>query len=101
MTSTDCKVILLKARYAKRKKGKQANQKRHTQSTIAGIEDLTAILVDLHFLLKRIETFITASNSEIAKVQDRLDTALDTANVLRVGPYAYPKNGRSNKRKVE
>lgn len=98
----NCKVIPLK-RYPKRKKGKPATTKRHTQSTIVGMDNLTAILLDLHFLLRRLDVFADAIQTEVRTAQERIDLAMDTANIIRVGPYAYPKDGmyRPKRKKVE
>jgi hypothetical protein len=64
--------------------------KRHTHNTIAGLEDLTAVLLDVSFALKRLDNFILAIHMEIENAKSRVDTALDTVNVIRISPHAYP-----------
>ena len=61
-----------------------AAAKAHTHSTLAGIEDTTAIAIDVAFGLK-------------AEV-DRVNTLISKLHKLREGPYAYDKNQKSGRR---
>lgn len=92
--NSNFKMRKFKAQYPRLKKPvakKYARQdKRHTHNTIAGLEDLTAIILDISFTLRRLDTFINTIQSEVYAMQSRTDTALDTVNLTRLGPYAYP-----------
>jgi len=68
--------------------------KRHTHSTIAGIEDLTAVLVDISFTAKRLQIFAQALQDEIDQVVIRADNALDITNIVRISPTSYPTNDK-------
>jgi hypothetical protein len=85
-----------KAQYPCRKarinRASQGSPKRHTHNTIAGLEDLTAVLLDVSFALKRLDRFIQAVHTELEHAKDRTDVALDTVNVIRISPHAYPIN---------
>lgn len=80
---------------------KTARSKRHTHSTIAGMEDLTAVLVDLHFAIERLKTFVKAIETEVAALEERIDVATDVANIIRSGPEAYPTDGDIRKRQIK
>ena len=57
--------------------------KRHTYATTAGLEDLTAVLLDIK--LRR-----AAENTRRQAEDIRLDQALDIARLVRQGPKEYP-----------
>jgi hypothetical protein len=74
--------------------------KRHTHNTVAGLEDLTAVILDVTFTLRRLETFLNAIQGDLQKTKDRVDTALDTVNLIRIGPHAYPTNAKPKRIKA-
>jgi hypothetical protein len=75
--------------------------KRHTHSTIAGLEDLTAIVLDIVFALRRCETFLQATENEIQTIKERADVAINAINIVRISPHAYPVNERPDYRKLK
>jgi hypothetical protein len=78
----------------KARKERRTTVKRHTHSTIAGLEDLTAVILDVTFTLRRLEVFLNTISGDLRSTQDRVETALDTVNLIRIGPNAYPTNSK-------
>ncbi len=94
--SQDCKFIVLshrKSKHDKLKPLKRPQARRHTYSTIAGIEDLTAVLVDLTFRIERVIAFSKTITKEANEFEERLDTAMTIARTIRVSPHNYPVDG--------
>ena len=77
----------------KRKAIKNGKEKRHTHSTIAGIEDLTAVLVDLTFRVNRLIAFSKTISNELEETTTRLETAMQIIRTMRKSPYSYPTDG--------
>lgn len=69
--------------------------KRFTHSTIAGLEDLTAVLIDLHLALQRLDVFIQAVQGEIESIRDRTDVATDITNIIRSDLMPIQRTGIS------
>jgi len=95
--SQNCKFIVLnhgKPMRGKRKQYKRSSLRRHTYSTIAGIEDLTAVLVDLSFRVERIIAFSKTITKEVDEITERLDMAKEIAQAIRVSPHNYPIEGK-------
>lgn len=94
--SQNCKFIVLshgKSMHKKRKPQIRQRIKRHTYSTIAGIEDLTAVLIDLTFRIERIIAFSKTIAKEASEVEGRLNTAKTIARIIRASPHSYPVDG--------
>jgi len=85
-------VLMKKARYPKRKPLVKQVYKgvRHTHSTIAGVEDTVAVLIDMLYSIKRLLTYYDAFGQDLNKINERAEKAMHQLYVLRKGPFAYP-----------
>ena len=91
MTLIEAKLAELESREAARAAAMAEADKRgkrhHSYNTVAGIQDATAILLDVLF------------GNEAEKA--RLQTAIGTLNALSKGPYAYPVDKPAGRRQFE
>jgi hypothetical protein len=92
----NCKVYSLnkaKVMRPKRKPYHRASNKRHTYNTIVGIEDLTAVVVDLLFRVNRMIAFSKTISKELDETEARINDAMEILRVVRTGPHNYPLDG--------
>lgn len=66
------------------------NGVRNTHNMALGIEDLTAVEVEIMFMARRLNTLLEGLNREIDGINQAIDKAMHITHILRRGPYAYP-----------
>jgi len=82
---------MIKKYYHKKKQSPERDKKliRHTHSTIAGLEDLNAVINAIAFSTKRITLYMQEMTKELEKLTDYYSKALGILYEIRKSPYSY------------
>ncbi len=77
--------------YPKLKKASKRDKKliRHTHSTIAGLEDLNAVLNSIAFSSNRITLYMQEMDKELEHLTNYYQNALGIIYSVRKSPYSY------------
>lgn len=82
---------MIKKYYHKKKQSHERDTKlnRHTHSTIAGLEDLNAVINSIAFSTKRITLYMQELTKELEKLTNYYPKALGILHEIRKSPYTY------------
>ncbi len=74
------------------------DHKRHTYSTIAGIEDGTAVNIDTTKEVLLLKEYLRTGYQRLNAIEARLQDQLQILQITREGPYAYDPDRPAGRR---